>query len=108
MGCQVDTKHDAIGYSTGSWLVVEMCSLWYDEQRDSDGERHQVRIDSTSVHAANDETPRTYKEYLVYRCEKGLGPWVDRHGMFTEEDFLTARTFIADTAKHNCDIWVSH
>ncbi|MNE42924.1 hypothetical protein D3C80_1370750 [compost metagenome] len=107
MGCQVDTKHNSISYSAGARLVVEMCSLWYEADRDSDGTSTQVKIDSSSARAAHDEVPKTYQEYLVWRCVKGLGRWYNERRIFDEQDFTTARQFVEQTARQNVDIWVS-
>lgn len=106
MGCQVDTIHDILCYNVSARLVIEMCSLWYEVSRDSDGCSTQVKIDSTSVHIANQEVPRTYTEYVQWRSINGLGRWYDNKRFFDEEDFLAAREFIVKSAQHRVDVRV--
>lgn len=108
MGCQISAGKHEICYSVGSWLVIEMCSPWYVEERDSDGEHQQTSIHESSVVAADQEIPKHYTDYLKWRTERNFQPLESMSRPFDAEDFTTARDFIREVALTPSDIWVSY
>lgn len=107
MGCQLRTETQKINYSRGAWLVVEMCSPWFDRERDTDSDGyHQDRIDESSVKSAAEELPDTLAQYLAWRIGKGMPTRTNCD--WTQEDYQVAVQFVRTAAQWSEWVFVSY
>lgn len=108
MGCQVSAGGYSVNYSTGAWLVAEMCSPWFDSQRDMDDPKYgqQCWIDHTSFAEAAQSLPNTLSDYFIWRGEMKINYYNRRE--LTEQDFEQAREFIKNCAENKFTASLSH
>lgn len=122
MGCQVSCNGNEIGVTRTAWMVVHMCSKWFDKERDTDSDGHyQDSIDAAALEAADAEWPHDiysiYSKYLKEHFENYTSELQKiRHGdlllsMFEQDfkrDLLEARDFITMSAASGESASLSH
>lgn len=108
MGCQISAGEYEINYSQGAWLVAEMCSLWFDAERDMDDPKYgqQCWVDSSSFKAADSVIPNTLLGYLEWRETKGIKGY--ERDPLDDHDFETAREFVRNCAANDLTASLSH
>lgn len=108
MGCQIMTGKHSINFSDGAWLAAEMCSPWFDQERDTDSDGYQqVQVAASSIKAADSEVPNTVSEYIEWRAAKGIIPFARRNEL-GQAEFNAVRAFIRDVAADGDDAWLSY
>lgn len=110
MGCQIYSSLGSINYSKGAWLVAEMCSLWFNAERDMDDPKYgqQCSVDSTSFIQADKVLPNTLNEYILWRRVNDVDRYDRDSNPIDEYDFLTARDFVKLCAENSLDAGLSH
>lgn len=108
MGCQVSAGEYSINYSVGAWLVAEMCSPWFDEERDMDDPQYgqQCWIDQTSFVMADSLLPSSLEDYILWRNAMGINYYNRRE--LDEYDFRQARYFVKVCADYKLTASLSH
>lgn len=122
MGCEVSCGANEITVTRTAWMVVHMCSKWFNKERDTDSDGHyQNSIDASALQSADAEWPHDvlpiYAKYLKEHFESYASELhkIRRGNLILSlfeidfrRDLLEARDFITMAAASGESASVSH
>lgn len=120
MGCEISSGNFSINTTRASWMVVQMCSKWFDKERDTDSDGvYQNSVSNVAIKMADNEWPNDarniYNKFLIdhfdfYKRHRAEVPTAQLCAFEQEfkRELVEAREFIAQVARTDEDASLSH